>query len=169
MLTYRYQKFKLTKQRYSYGTALHSLLTILFSHKVIHSIFFDIKIYYDAFDIWSIINKTSEIFKYKRSIELYAIKKCWCRSCSPNTLVNLIILKKLRIHFEISLISFRACIFHLALHCLGNMLLHKLTMLVGVLRAKMYCIRHASMARQWSFPPIIETSFQMLHTNGVES
>lgn len=45
MLTYSYQKFKVTKQTYFYGRALHSLLTKELSHKVIHSVFFDTTIY----------------------------------------------------------------------------------------------------------------------------
>lgn len=166
MLTHRYQKFRLTKQRYFYGRAFtvcwpYSYLTKLY---IVFSLVQQYMIMHWTFCVF--INKTSEMFKFKCSCNCMPLKSVHAE-VDPQT--HWLTWWSWRIYFEVSLISFRACVFHFALQCLGCVFLPKLMMWVGVLGAKMCCIRHASLTCQSSVPSIIDISFQMLYTNIVGS
>ena len=60
------------------------------------------RIYYYVIDIWHIHWQNCRNVQNQMLVELHAIKKYWRRSCSLSTLVNLMIMKKSRIHFEVS-------------------------------------------------------------------
>lgn len=95
-------------------------MTILLTHQLRHSVSFDsCEDMLLCSDIWCIRWQNLWNVQIQMLIELYAIKNYQYRSCSPSIPVNLMIVKKSRIHSAVSLIGFRVSIFYLALHSSG--------------------------------------------------